>query len=344
LVGPDADSLDSIVPVEEATGTQIGFLASSRYLRFVATTGAGALLVARDLGDRLDFEGPRILVADAHEALYRLLAHLHPEPVPTAGVHPTAVVAPDAQVDEGVSIGPYAVVGAGARVGERVRIGAHAVVGERCLIGADSILHPQVVLYPATSLGRRVIVHAGARLGVDGFGYVPSEEGLKKVPQVGGCVIEDDVEIGANTCIDRGSIGVTRVGHGTKLDNLVHLAHNVVVGPHSILVAQVGVAGSTRVGSGVQMGGQVGVSGHLDVGDGARLGAQTGVIGDIAAGETVWGTPARPRTEVLRKQAALGKVPNLIARVRALEERLDAQTPEPPSSARNSSPPDSIER
>jgi UDP-3-O-[3-hydroxymyristoyl] glucosamine N-acyltransferase len=223
------------------------------------------------------------------------------------------------RLGRGVRIGPYAVIESGAEIGDGASIGAHVVVGAGARVGAGSTHYPHDVLYPGTELGARVILHSGSAVGVDGFGYAPKDGRPAKVPQVGRCVIEDDVEVGANTTIDRGSIGTTRVGRGAKLDNLVQIAHNVTVGPAALLAAQVGVAGSSRVGAGVLAGGQAGIAGHLTVGDGAQLAAQAGVVTDIPPGQIVMGFPARPRTEFLRATAGASKVSELAKRVAALE-------------------------
>jgi UDP-3-O-[3-hydroxymyristoyl] glucosamine N-acyltransferase len=195
---------------------------------------------------------------------------------------------------------------------DRVQIGAHAVVGADVTIGADSQLFPHVVVYPGTTLGERVLVHAGARLGCDGFGYVFADGAHAKIPHVGRCIIEHDVEIGANSTVDRGSIDDTVIGAGTKIDNLVHVAHNVRIGRLCLIMAQVGIAGSVRLGDGCVLAGQVGVSGHHTIGDGARLAAQAGVFGDIPGGETWSGYPARPHQQSLRATAALFKLSGMI--------------------------------
>jgi UDP-3-O-[3-hydroxymyristoyl] glucosamine N-acyltransferase len=212
-------------------------------------------------------------------------------------------------------------VGRGARLGARTRVGAGTVIDEEATLGADCYVYPRVYVGRGCRLGDRVIVHAGVVIGSDGFGYAPVEGAYRKVPQLGTVIVEDDVEIGANACIDRATFGATRIGRGTKIDNLVQVAHNVAIGEHSALAAQAGVAGSTRLGKGVQLGGQAGLVGHLKVGDGARVAAQAGVIGDIAAGETVSGYPARPHREALRVQAYLRKLPEIARRLRALEGR-----------------------
>jgi UDP-3-O-[3-hydroxymyristoyl] glucosamine N-acyltransferase len=204
-------------------------------------------------------------------------------------------------------------------------VGPHCVLGAGVRLGEAATLHAHVTLYRGVEIGPRSIVHAGCRIGVDGFGYAPGEDGLRKVPQVGGCRIGADVEIGANTTIDRGSIGVTEIGDGVKIDNLVHIAHNVTVGPHSVIVAQVGIAGSSVIGRGVTLAGQAGIPGHVEIGDGATIAAQAGVFGDVPAGATYGGYPARPHKESLRSQAALGRVPDLVKRVRELERRLGGE-------------------
>lgn len=336
--GHEDRSLRRITPLRDAGPDELALLAARSYLPLVQGTSAGALLVSAELADELSGDvPPRLVVADAHQALAILLSRLHPEPEeagpgstgPPEAVHPTAVVGESVDLGEDVHVGPFAVIETGAQLGDRVRIGAHAVVGEGVEIGEDSWIFPHAVLYPGTVLGRRVRIHSGARLGVDGFGYVFRDGQHRKVPQVGRCVIGDDVEIGANTTLDRGSIGDTLIERDVKIDNLVQLGHNVAIGAHSILAAQTGVAGSTRLGSGVLAGGQVGIAGHLSVGDGARLSAQAGITGDVRSGQTVMGFPARPRMEFLRSLAAQKQSRELLRRVRALEARLDTESTEP---------------
>lgn len=312
-----------VAPVADAGPDELGFLADGRYAAAAAASGAGALLVAADLVDRVEADVPRVVVDDGHRALQTLLEAWHPPRPPRPGVHPTAVLGRGVELGAEVEVGPYAVLEAGAVLGDRVRVGAHAVVGEGAVVGDDTVLHPHVVLYPGTVVGRRVILHAGVRLGVDGFGYAWIDGAHRKVPQVGRCVVDDDVEIGANSTVDRGSIGDTRVGAGTKLDNLVHLAHNVRTGPHCAAAAMVGIAGSTRLGAGVFLGGQAGVIGHLALGDGVKVAAAAAVFRDVPAGETVSGAPARPNREFLRSRAQVERLPKLMERVKALEARVE---------------------
>jgi UDP-3-O-[3-hydroxymyristoyl] glucosamine N-acyltransferase len=320
VVGDTTFRSSGLRPVDEAGPTDLAFVASRKYLRLARTSTAGAFLVAEELADLLPDDRPRVVVPAPHQALHAILQHFHP-PVPhVAEIHPTAVLGEGVELGKGVSIGPYAVLEPGVTVGAGTRIDAHVVLGRDTEVGPDCHIYPQVVVYPGTSLGARVVVHAGARLGSDGFGYTFADGAHRKIPQVGRCIIGDDVEIGANTTIDRGSLGDTVIGTGVKIDNLVQIAHNVKVGALSLMAALVGIAGSTRIGKGTWFGGQVGVIGHLEVGDGARLAVAAKVQRDVRPGETMSGNPARPHREELRRQAQLGRLHRLMSRVDALEE------------------------
>jgi len=327
LVGGPDGLVSGAAPLETAKSGEVSFLANRKYLPYVLATRASAIIVGRKIGDLGDTpqDVAVLWVDDPHLALAQALALLYPERAGEREIHPTAVLGPEIELWEDVSIGPYAVVGTGAEVADGVSLGAHSVVGERCVVGENTDLKDHVTLYPNTVVGARCIIHSGTSIGVDGFGYVFHEGQHQKVPQVGCCVIEDDVEIGSNVCIDRGSVGETRIGAGTKIDNLVHIAHNVRIGRNCVIVAQVGIAGSTTVGDGVALAGQVGIIGHLHIGDGARVAAQAGVSHDIPAGETWFGYPARPRTQVMRANAAFLKLPELMRRVRRIEEQLDRE-------------------
>ncbi len=321
--------ITGVSPLDRAGSSELSFLANARYLPYFRGSGAGAVLLTAAHATEPGYDGGRIVVRDVHRALARLLPLLYPAPAPEPGVHPTAVIDESAVLGSGVTVGPYAVIGRSVHLGDDVQIGAHTVVGEGCDLAAGVVLHSQVTLYPGVRIGARSIVHSGTRLGVDGFGYVFTEGMHRKVPQVGGCNIGSDVEIGANTTIDRGSIGFTEIGDNVKIDNMVHIGHNVRVGDRSLLVAQVGVAGSSIIGSGVTLGGQVGVSGHLTIGDGATLAAQAGVFGDLPGGAVYSGYPARPHKESLRAQAGVFRLPRLIRRIQALEKAIFGRgTPE----------------
>ena len=327
LEGGGETNLSGAAPLETADRGELSFLARRKYLRYLGRTRAAAVIVARDLGELTDVpEGTALLwVEDAHYALSEALALIYPQEHRPAEVSPTARIAAGVELGREVTIGDYASVGVGSVLGDGVRIGAHTVVEERCRIGAGSELKDHVSLCRGTAVGARCIIHSGARIGVDGFGYVYRDGAHRKIPQVGRCVIEDDVEIGANACIDRGSVAETRIGAGTKIDNLVHIAHNVQIGRNCVIVAQVGIAGSTAIGDGVTLAGQAGLVGHLRIGDGAIVAAQSGVINDVPAGETWFGYPARRRAQVMRANAALLKLPELVRRVRRIEERVGTQ-------------------
>jgi UDP-3-O-[3-hydroxymyristoyl] glucosamine N-acyltransferase len=323
LVGPADTRVAGVAPLDEAGPHQLAFLGLRRYVRLARTSRAGSFLVSEELEGELHADSPRIVVGDAYDALRTLLGHLYAEPTAPPSLHPTVVLGRGTRLGEGVSIGPYAVLEDAVEVGAHTRIGAHCVLGTGTHVGARCTLHPQVVAYPGSVIGDDVILHAGVRIGSDGFGYTAVEGTPTKMPQVGRAVVGNGVEIGANSTIDRGSLGDTVVGERVKIDNLVQVAHNVKIGAGSLLAALVGIAGSTRIGRGVWFGGRASAINHLEVGDGARVTFGSTLTRDVAAGETVSGYPARPHREELRRQAELGRVSRLAERIRRLEARLD---------------------
>lgn len=324
VVGDTSARVSSVAPLDRAQPNDLSFLAHAKYADAFAQSNAGVVLVTPELAHAVGRAAARVVVPKPYDALVALLPRLYVPPAFEPGVHATANVAAGVTLGRDVRIDPYAVIEAGAEVGDRCWIGSHAVVGAGVSVGADTHLYPHVVLYSGATVGARTIVHAGARVGSDGFGYSYRDGAHHKIPHVGRCLIGNDVEIGANTTIDRGSIDDTVVGDGTKIDNLVHVAHNVRIGRLCLLMAQVGVAGSVRIDDGAILAGQVGVSGHHSIGKGATLAAQAGVFGDIPAGETWSGYPARPHREALRAQAALFRLPSLLKRI----ERLLSKDPE----------------
>lgn len=318
LIGDGGASVSSVAPLDRAGPEQLSFLGNAKYSELFAASKAGVVLVDPAFRDERSSARARILVAAPMEKMLAVLPKLYPAPVIQAGIAPTARIGKGASLGSNISVGEYCIIGDGATIGDGTAIGAHCVIGSGAVIGAGCRLYPQVTLYDRARLGERVAVHSGARIGSDGFGYVFRDGAHVKIPHVGGCIIENDVEIGANTTIDRGSIDDTIVGAGTKIDNLVHIAHNVRIGKLCLLMAQVGVAGSVVIGDGCVIAGQAGLSGHITIGAGAKLAAQAGVFGDIPAGETWSGYPARPHRESLRASGALFKLAGMMRRIEAL--------------------------
>jgi len=340
LVGPGTVTVAGIAPLQRAGPGDLSFLASPRYVPYFERTSASVVLVAPSLEGSAGGPETRIIVADPYAALLVVLPVLYPQSVWEAGVHPTAVVGRGASWQEPVEIGAHAVIGAGVQLGHNVRIGAGCVLGEGVAVGDDTLLYPGVTLYAGTALGKRVIVHAGAVLGSDGFGYIAGKggEAHRKIPHVGRCLIGDDIEIGANTCIDRGSVDDTVIGSGTKIDNLVHIAHNVRIGARCLIMAQAGIAGSVQVEDDVIIAGQAGISDHLTIGRGARLLVQAGTIADIPAEATYFGTPARTHREFLRAQVALYRLAKIVD---DLERLVQSKSAPPPATE---APPAATER
>jgi UDP-3-O-[3-hydroxymyristoyl] glucosamine N-acyltransferase len=327
LVGDGGASVTGVAALAEAGPDDLAFLANARYLPQLASTRAAGVLLREE--HAASSPRPAIVVEDPDWAFAVAAERFAPPPTaPPPGVHPLACVAPGVRLGPGASIGPFAVVEAGAAIGDGVVLHAHAFVGAGAEIGAGSVLHPGARVCGRVRLGRRVILHPGAVAGADGFGYAVVKGEVRKIPQTGTVEIADDVELGAGTTVDRARFGATRIGAGTKIDNLVMIAHNVEIGAKCLFAAQSGISGSTRIGSGVMMGGQVGLVGHIEVGDAARIGAQSGVAKSVPPGTVVDGTPARPILPYHRAQAALQRLPELAKEVRELRrevERLKAR-------------------
>lgn len=323
--GDGAREISGVAPVDRAGPTDVTFVVNERYARRLEPVGVAACLVP--LGLAIESNGTALIRVENPElALSTLLEVFHPTVDPEPAVHPSAIIGRGVQLGTGAWIGPFVTVEEGVRIGNRTRIGPHSYIGRNTTIGDDCRIGPSCTILHEVRIGHRVRLYTGVRLGVEGFGYTQGPSGLHRIPQVGGCMIGDDVDIGANTTVDRGSLGDTVVGNGTKIDNLVHIAHNVHVGSHCVIVAQVGVAGSVEIREGAQLGGQVGVSGHLTIGAGARLGAQAGVFGDVPAGAVYSGYPARPHRQALRASALSLQLPELHKRVRELERKLEAES------------------
>ncbi len=296
-----------IAPLQTATAEQVSFLDNKKYLDALEATGAGAVIVHPDLAHRVPSTAVAIQTTEPYVAWARVASLFFPVPPAVPGIHASAVVSPDARVDPTAEIGPLAVIGARAEIGPRCRVGALAVIGDGVVIGRDCRIGPQATVTHAL-IGDRVYIYPGARIGQDGFGFAISADGYLSVPQIGRVVIEDDVEIGANTTIDRGSMHDTVVGAGSRLDNLVMIAHNVRIGRACVIVSQVGISGSTILEDQVMVAGQAGLIGHLHIGQGARIGAQAGVMADVPARAEIVGSPAQPVRSFFREIATLRRL------------------------------------
>ncbi len=322
VVGDATLRVSQVATLAQAGPEHLSFLTNPKYRAQLAVTRAGAVIVAprdRDATDR-----PRIVTDNPYAYTARVLALLNPPPARVPGIHPTAVVDPAAQVDASATVGPHAWIGPGARIGPRVQIGAGCHVGEGAEIGEDCLLYPGVTIYHRCVLGRRVIVHSGAVIGADGFGFAPEAGHWVKIPQIGRVVIGDDVEIGANTTIDRGALDDTVIEEGVKLDNQIQIAHNVRVGAHTVMAACVGVAGSTRIGRHCMIGGAAGIIGHLTLADGVTVSVGTFVTKSIHEPGTYTGVwSAQPHREWMQMQAHLRRVEEMARRIRELEQKIE---------------------
>ncbi len=318
LLGDGGVLLRGVGPLDRAGPEMLSFATGDRYAGELRATSAGAVLVSESLADLPAGCRARIVVADPYGALSTAMRQMFPPSPPVPGIDPTARIGAGCTLGRDVSVGPYTVLGRDVRLGDRCRVAEGVSLGDGVIVGEDSVLGPRVVCYAGTRVGKRVVLKAGAVIGGDGFGYLSGASGHTRIPHVGGCILEDDVEIGSNSTVDRGSIDDTVIGRGSKLDNLVHVGHNVRIGARCLLMAGVGVAGSTRVGDGVILAGHVGVTDHLTIGEGARVAANSGVFGDVDPGSVIGGYPARPHRQFLRAQAALYRLAPIISDVERL--------------------------
>lgn len=324
VIGDGTITLAGIAPAVSAKPGDLTFAENDAYFARAEQSAASAVLVD---GAFESSNKALIKVPNARIGFARAMSIFFPDPSFAPGVHPTAVVDPTAQIAATAHVGPHCIIGERARIGERVVLQGLDYVGSDCIVGEGARLAPNVTLYSRTQLGKSVRVHGGTVIGADGFGYVFDNGNHRKVPQVGWVMVHDDVEIGANVTIDRGALGPTVIGKGTKIDNLVQIAHNVTIGEHSLLVAQTGVAGSSRLGNYVTLAGQVGIAGHLKIGDRATVAAQSGVMHDIPDGQKWFGSPAMPDRQTKRQLIAMQQLPDLIRRVADLEKRLGIESP-----------------
>ena len=311
--------IEGLATLGDAGPAQLSFLTNPKYRKAAEASGAGALLVGQGAG----LSGRNLLVAaEPYLALAELLELFHPAIAAPPGLSPDARLADDVETGRDVHVGPFAVIGERTKLGDGVIVGAGCVVGPDCELGEETELKPRAVLYPGTRVGRRCLIHSGVVLGGDGYGFATTKGGHRKVPQVGRVVLEDDVEIGANTTVDRAMLGETRIGRGSKIDNLVMIAHGVRLGPAALLAGQAGIAGSARIGARATLAGQAGVAGHLDLGDDIIVAAKAAVFADLPDGAFVSGIPAMDHRRWKRAQAVTARLPELRKEVRELRAKL----------------------
>ncbi len=323
-IPPDAKQIEitGVATIEHAGSDDLTFISNPKYKKYLTTTKAKAVIIPRDIKppDTL----VSLVVDDPYLAFLRVLEVFNTRTSQdiASGIHPDAVIDPDTDIGKNVSIGAFAVISPKVKIGRETTIGPCTVILKNSQIGENCIIYPNVTIMDGCNIGDRVIIHAGAIIGSDGFGFAPHDGRFYKIPQIGKVHIGNDVEIGACSCIDRAAFGVTVIEDGTKIDNLVQIAHNVRIGSNTVIASQVGISGSTTIGNSVKIGGQAGFTGHLNIGDGASIGAQAGVTKDVPDGETVSGYPAKKHTKAMRLEAALRGLPELIKKVKKQEDKI----------------------
>lgn len=321
LEGDEGIEIRRLSEIQNAESGDLSFIANPKYHKYAKDTKASALIVAEDL--KIDFAN-LLRVKDPQMAMIKALTLLNHTPrTPEPGIHPTAVIADDVSIPSSAEIGPYVIIESGAVIGEDVILESHVTIGRQAQVGYGSWMHANSVLYDHCVLGTRCNIHSGTVIGSDGYGFVPGPDGIIKIPQTGNVMIGDDVEMGGNCSIDRGTIGDTTIGDGTKLDNLIHIAHNVRIGKNCFITGLVGIAGSTTLGDRVRMGGQSGIIGHINVGSDVDISTRAAVTKDIPDGTTVSGFPAREHREELRKEALIQRLPQLFEQVKRLAKQLN---------------------
>lgn len=323
IVGDENATVHTFAKIEEGIPGAISFLSNPKYTPYIYDTQSSIVLVNNDFVPEKEVKATLIKVNNAYESLAKLLNLYEMSKPKKTGIDPLAYIAPTAKIGENVYIAPFACVGDNAEIGDNTSLHPHATVGSGAKIGHDCILYPNVTVYYDCRVGNHCILHAGSVVGADGFGFAPSPEGYEKIPQIGIVVLEDNVEIGANTCIDRATMGATIIRKGVKLDNLIQIAHNVEVGSHTVMASQVGIAGSTKVGEWCMFGGQVGVAGHIKVGNKVNMGAQSGVHSSIKDGEALIGTPPMPLKSYFKSSAVFRKLPEMYLELNNLKKEIE---------------------
>lgn len=323
IVGDEQVTVHTFAKIEEGVPGALTFLSNPKYTPYLYETKASIVLVNKDFVPEQEVKATLIKVDNAYDCLARLLTLYEQSKPKKTGIDPLAFIAPTAQVGKDVWIAPFAYVGENAVVGDRTVIHPHATIGDGARVGDDCTLYAGSTVYHDCRVGNRCILHAGSVVGADGFGFAPTAQGYEKIPQIGIAILEDDVEIGANTCVDRATMGATIVHKGAKLDNLVQVAHNDEIGSHTVMAAQVGIAGSTKVGEWCMFGGQVGIAGHIHIGDRVVFGAQSGVPSSVKADQRLIGTPPMEEKPYFKSQAIFRKLPDMYFELSALRKELN---------------------
>ena len=323
IVGDENATVHTFAKIEVGIPGAISFLSNPKYTPYIYDTQSSIVLVNNDFVPEKEVKATLIKVNNAYESLAKLLNLYEMSKPKKTGIDPLAYIAPTAKIGENVYIAPFACVGDNAEIGDNTSLHPHATVGSGAKVGHDCILYPHVTVYHDCRVGNHCILHAGSVVGADGFGFAPSPEGYEKIPQIGITILEDNVEIGANTCIDRATMGATIIRKGVKLDNLIQIAHNVEVGSHTVMASQVGIAGSTKIGEWCMFGGQVGVAGHIKVGNKVNMGAQSGVHSSIKDGEALIGTPPMPLKGYFKSSAVFRKLPEMYLELNSLKKEIE---------------------
>lgn len=323
IEGDENAVVNSFAKIEEGKSGAISFLSNEKYTHYLYDTKSTIVLVNKDLVLERPIAATLIRVDNAYECVAKLLQMYEASKKPQTGIDSLAFISPKATVGKNCYVGAFAYIADGAVVGDNCLIYPHAVIGADVKIGDSCIIYPNSTIYHDCVIGNRVTIHAGSVVGADGFGFAPTPDGYQKIPQIGIVTIEDDVEIGANTCIDRSTMGTTYIRKGVKLDNLVQIAHNTDIGANTVMSAQVGVAGSTKVGEWCMFGGQVGIAGHATIGDKVNLGAQSGVPNSIEPNQTLIGTPPMPQVTYFRAQAVFKRLPDMYKQLGTLQKQVE---------------------
>ena len=323
VVGDENATVQTFAKIEEGMPGAISFLANPKYAPYIYETQSSIVLVNKDFEPEKEVKATLIKVNNAYESVAKLLTLYEMSKPKKTGISPLASIAPTAKVGENVYIAPYAVIGEGVVIGDNTQIHANAVIGDHAKVGSNCIIYPNATVYHECRIGNNVILHAGSVIGADGFGHAPAADGYEKIPQIGIVILEDNVEIGANTCVDRATMGATIIRKGVKLDNLIQVAHNVEIGANTVMASQCGIAGSTKVGEWCMFGGQVGVAGHSKIGDRLNVGAQTGIPGNMKGNQTVMGSPAIDARLFARASVITKKLPEMYATLNALQKEIE---------------------